>query len=90
MNSNYSIEKLVDELKPRESLHHDCGNGIYLSDSQIEVLKKYGFSIRNSNIKSLILEIEEYLMENYDSDLDDLEEVASSLSEFDYYQNVNK
>lgn len=73
MNSNYSIEKLVGELKPRESLHHDCGNGIYLSDNQIEVLKKYGFSIYDSNIKSLILEIEEYLMENYDSDLDDLE-----------------
>ena len=90
MNSNYSIEKLVGELKPRESLHHDCGNGIYLSDNQIEVLKKYGFSIYDSNIKSLILEIEEYLMENYDSDLVDLEEVASSLSEFDYYQNVNK
>ena len=35
-------------------------------------------------------ELEEYLIENYDSDLDDLEEVASSLSEFDYYQNVNK
>ena len=90
MNSNYSIEKLVGELKPRESLHHDCGNGIYLSDNQIEVLKKYGFSIYDSSIKSLILKIEEYLMENYDSDLDDLEEVASSLSEFDYYQNVNK
>ena len=72
MNSNYSIEKLVGELKPRESLHHDCGNGIYLSDNQIEVLKKYGFSNYDSNIKSLILEIEEYLVFMKETGLKDL------------------
>ena len=55
MNSNYSIEKLVGELKPRESLHHDCGNGIYLSDNQIEVLKEYQKNLIASSLMEYLI-----------------------------------
>lgn len=86
-----SIEKLVQDTNPRSNLMRYCGNDIYLSDMQIEILKQYGFLYQNySSIKSLIFDIEEYINENYDQDLDDLESVVSNLSEFDYYHNTNK
>ena len=83
-----SIEELVSNINPRANMFKDCGNGIYLSNNQIEVLNQYGFFYEKySNIKSLIFDIEEYLNENYE---EDLENVVTSLSEFDYYHNTNK
>lgn len=83
-----SVEELVNEIKPRDNMIKDCGNGIYLSDFQIQILKQYGFSYQKySNAKSLIFDIEEYLNENYE---EDLENVVDSLSEFNYYHNTNK
>ena len=90
-NEEISIEKLVESTNPRENLMKYCGNDIYLSDIQIDILKQYGFLYQNySNLKSLIFDIEEYLNENYDQELEDLENVANSLSEFNYYYNTNK
>lgn len=90
-NEEISIEELVESTHPRENIMKHCGNDIYLSDIQIDILKQYGFSYQNySSIKSLIFDIEEYLNENYGKELEDLENVASSLSEFDYYHNTNK
>lgn len=90
-NEEISLEELVKEINPRANMLKDCGNGIYLSNDQIEVLKLYGFSYQNySNIKSLIFDIEEYINENSEQELEDLECVANSLSEFDYYHNTKK
>ena len=90
-NEEVSLEELVHSTNPRANLMKNCGNGIYLSDSQIAVLKQYGFSYQNySDIKRLIFDVEEYLNENYDQELEDLENVVCSLSEFDYYHNTNK
>jgi len=87
-NEDVSIEELVNKLNPRDNIIKDCGNGIYLSQPQIEILKQYGFSYQKySNVKSLIFDIEEYLNENYE---EDLEEIVNSLSEFNYYHNTNK
>ena len=55
------------------------------------ILKKYGFSIDTyTNLNSLIFDIQDYLDDNYDLELDDLEKLAISLSEMNYYQNTNK
>lgn len=90
-NEEVSIEKLVETTNPRANLMKNCGNNIYLSDNQIEILKQYGFSYQNySSLKSLIFDIEEYINENYDQELDDLENVVTNLAEFDYYHNTNK
>lgn len=86
-----SLENLVSDMNPRANLIKNCGNGIYLSDNQIETLKKFNFSYQNySNIKSLIFDIENYLNDHYEEELEDLENVVNSLSEFDYYHNTNK
>ena len=87
-NQEVSIEKLVSDLNPRDNMLRNCGNGIYLSDIQINILKQYGFSYEKyPNVKSLIFDIEEYLNENYE---EDLESVINALAEFDYYHNTNK
>ena len=65
------------------------GNGIYLSDNQIEVLKRYDIDYsKYSSLSSLIFEIEEIL--NNETDIEDLEEISQRLSELNYYNNTNK
>lgn len=87
-NEEVSVEELVTKLNPRGNMIKDCGNGIYLSEPQIQILKQYGFLYEKyPNIKSLIFDIEEYLNENYE---EDLENVATSLAEFAYYHDTNK
>lgn len=89
-NSDIDIETLVTEINP-SGMIRKCYNNIYLSDSDVEILKKYNFDINNySNIERLIFDIEEYLDSNYDLELDDLEKISINLSEFNYYQNTNK
>lgn len=90
-NEDVSIEKLVESTQPRKDLMKYHSNNVYLSENQIEILTKYGFSYQNySNLKSLIFDIEEYLNENYDQEIEDLENVVNNLSEFNYYHNTNK
>ena len=87
-NEEVSIEELVSNINPRANMLKNCGNGIYLSDNQISILNQYGFNYEKySNIKSLIFDIDEYLNENYE---EELESILDSLSEFNYYHNTNK
>lgn len=86
-----SIEELVSDLNPRDNMIKNCGNGIYLNSEQQTILKQYGFDYEKySNIQKLIFDIEDYLNDNYDQDIEDLESVANSLSEFNYYNNTKK
>lgn len=90
-NSDMDIETLVSEIKPLNMLRKHYSSDIYLSDSEVEILKKYHFDINSySDVKKLIFDIEEYLDNNYDLELDDLENLSITLSEFNYYKNVNK
>lgn len=89
-DKDVDIETLVTE-DLHKNLHKLYKNDIYLNDNDIDVLKKYDFDVdKYSNVKSLILDIEEYLDENYDMEFDDLEQVADSLQEFNYYHNTDK
>ena len=65
------------------------GNGIYLSDDQIDVLKRYNIDYNNyGSLQSLIFGIEEVLNEEIVAE--DLEEVSQKLAELNYYNNTNK
>ena len=65
-------------------------NNIYISTEQINILKKYNFNIDNyKNYCDLIYDIEDYLNNSYEQ-LDDLEWVSETLSENNYYNNINK
>ena len=88
-NKNLDIEKLVKDVYEDKSFIKNRGNGIYLSDNDIEVLKRYDIDYsKYSSLNNLIFDIEEIL--NYDVDIDDLDEVSRKLSELNYYNNTNK
>lgn len=61
---------------------------IYLTKYQIEVLDRYHIEYNScSDIKEIIFLIEDILDVDYDEDLDEL---AKSLQEFNYYNFTNK
>jgi len=68
-----------------------CINGkYYLTNEQIEVLKKYQIPYEQcASINEIVFYIEEIL--NTDcADCEDLEMISASLAEVDYYQNYRK
>lgn len=65
------------------------GNGIYLSDDQVNVLRRYDIDYNKySSLGSLIFDIEEIL--NEETDVEDLEEISQRLAELNYYNYTNK
>ena len=83
------INKLINNVYDDKNMIKMRDNGIYLSDNQIEVLKRYDIDYKKYiSLNSLIFEIEEILNEEVDAS--DLEEVSSGLSELNYYNNTNK
>ena len=65
-------------------------NNIYISNEQVNILKKYNIDINKfNNINELIFAIEEYL--NISNEyVEELDRVSQTLSEYNYYANTNK
>ena len=83
-------EELVNSLK-KEMLSNmlvDVGK-IMLTRKEIEILDKYNINYKSVlTLKELINRIESTLLdEDYP---DDLDQIAQSIQERDYYQNTNK
>ena len=79
MNIDYTKYLSIDNKK-----------GILLSRGDIEVLNRYGFDYtKYDNLKKLIMDIDDYLIDNYISE-DDLEEVLIKLSDSYYYNYLKK
>ena len=77
---NY-LPEMNSWLLPRE-------NGMLLSDYQVEVLLRNGIDyLKYSSIKEILFEINDILDEEEN---EELENVAKTLDETNYYQNVNK
>ena len=88
-NKELDINELTKDFYNDKSMIKMIGNGIYLSDNQIEVLNRYNINYKKYNsLSSLIFEIEEIL--NEEVDVDDLEDVSAKLSELNYYNNTEK
>ena len=78
------------DIDYREYLSIDNGNGLLFSKYEVSVLEKYGFLVCEYNsYGSLIFDVNDYLDSCVD-DCDDLEDVLISISEKNYYYNVNK
>lgn len=84
-----NISELITDVYNDKNMIKMRGNGIYLSDADVDVLKKYNINYNNYvSLSSLIFDIEEIL--NEETDIKDLEEVSKRLSELNYYNNTNK
>ena len=65
-------------------------NNIYISEEQKDILDKYNIDVNKySNISQLIYDIEECLNDSFE-ELEDLEWVSQTISEYNYYNNTNK
>lgn len=83
------INELIKNVYDDKSMIKMRGDGIYLSDNDIEVLKKYNIDYHKySSVGNLIFDIEEIL--NEEVELEDLEELSKRLSELNYYNNTRK
>lgn len=83
------IQELVKNVYDDKSILKMRGNGIYLSDNEVQILKRYGIDYNKyGSLESLIFDIEQIL--NEETDIEDLEEVSKRLSELNYYNNTNK
>ena len=81
-------DKYMNELNNVSRDMHKNYNGIYLTDSEVNILKNNGFDVNKySNVKELMFDLEEALEENEN---DELDMILSSIAEFNYYHNTNK
>ena len=78
-----NIEDIITEVDIDKNIPKKRNNNLVLRDSQIEILKKYNINYEtHTSLKSLIFEIEEIL--NYETDLEDLEQLSEELEEMSY------
>lgn len=83
------IDELTKEVYDDKNMIKMRGNGIYLSDNEVKILKRYDINYQNyASLSSLIFDIESIL--NEEADIEDLEEVSRRLAELNYYNNTNK
>lgn len=84
-----NIEDIITEVDIDKNIPKKRNNNLVLRDSQIEILKKYNINYEtHTSLKSFIFEIEEIL--NYETDLEDLEQLSEELEEMSYYNYTNK
>lgn len=83
------LSKLEVEINPEYTMMKKINNkGLYLSKEQVEILESYHIDyMKCSNIRELMIEIEE-VYEECDDDV--LNNLLNVLSERDYYENYNK
>lgn len=80
----------IDEVMGTDNKFLKKHNNIYISEEQIEILSKYDINIdKYTNVNELIYDIEDCLNDSYE-ELEDLEWVSQTLSEYNYYNNTNK
>lgn len=86
---NEDIKKMIDETINNHSLKK-VNDKLYLKKYQIEVLDYYHIPYKSCSTISEILFFIDELLESEEDDFNDLEEVATSLQEFLYYNHTNK
>ena len=83
-----SLKEAMDFSNYSDLLLSRRENGFLLSDYQVSVLNRNGIDYRRyNNVRELLFEIENYLDEDFDEELD---LVSSQLSEFIYYTDTKK
>jgi len=81
------IDKIVSETHKNMSMNK-INDRLYLSNNQIDILKRYDIEYKNKTIEELMFELDEIL--NDTPDYDDLEKLSLELAEFNYYYNTKK
>ncbi len=85
---NKEIEKILNEIDFNNNKLQKINENLYLTNNQIEILKKYNINYEVSNsLRDLMIKIEEIL--DYE-DIEELENLLATLTERNYYENTKK
>ena len=87
-NKDIGVDEAIKFANTDSLLLKRRSNHMLLCDYQVMILARNGFNYEKYlNIKNLLFDIEAYLGENYDEELD---LVSSQLAEFIYYSDTKK
>ena len=87
-DKNIDITEAIKYANHENLLLKHYDNGILLNDYQIIILKKYGFNYsKYGSMKELLFDIEEFLNDEYN---DDLDLVSNQIAELIYYRDTKK
>lgn len=85
---NEEIKKILNEIDFDNNKLQKINDNLYLTNNQIEVLKRYNIDYEVSNsLRDLMIKIESIL--DYE-DIEELENLLITLTERNYYENTNK
>lgn len=87
---DYDFSKIVGEMDFNSNHLVDC-NGLMLTNKEISVLKRFNIDYNKcSTLREVLFEIENVILDCDDDDFSELDLIASTISERNYYQNTNK
>ncbi len=87
----YDIDEIVSNLDFKSLELVSLGNGLSLTNYELEVLNRYNIDYNNcSSLKEILYLIEDVFSCDDIVDYEELDSVSSSIAERDYYQNTNK
>lgn len=89
MDNEYNIEELVRNMDFKANSFVDIGNGLLLTNKEIDILNRYDIDYKSCiSLKEILYKIEDVI--NEEDDILELDMISSSIAERDYYQNTNK
>ena len=90
MGKEFDDATLIKEMDFYGGMFQRIGNGIFLTNREIEILERYKIPYQKcKSLKEILYSIEDFIA-NMDIIDEELDFVSSSISERDYYQNTNQ
>jgi len=85
---NEEIMRILNNIDFDNNKLIKINNNLYLTNIQIDILKRYNIDYETSNsLRDLMIKIETIL--DYE-DIEELENLLTNLTERNYYENTNK
>ena len=88
MYSREEVEKIANSVDYSKKFLKDY-NGSLITEEQVEILKRYDIDVEKFGSLTEILYLIDEVLDS-DSDASDLEWIADTLQERNYYENTNK
>lgn len=88
METEYNIDEIISTLDFKSNQFKVTAHNLYLTQKEIEILKRYEIDYNNClTEKELLHKIEQVLQEE---EAVELEQVSIAIAERDYYHNTQK
>lgn len=86
---NEHIKDILNEIDFENNKLIKINNNLYLTNNQINILKRYNIDYKTSNsIRDLMIKIE-YILD-YEEEIEELDTLLIDLQTRQYYENTNK